>query len=66
MLLLLVFFLFVGYLGMYGAMQYYYSYIVGDVSAMPTALSLLTILAIPTMLLAALLNGRGVHKVKLM
>lgn len=66
MLLLLVYFLFVGYLGMYGAMQYYYSYIVGDVSAMPTALSLLTILAIPTMLLAALLNGKGVHKVKLM
>ena len=66
MLLLLVYFLFVGYLGMYGAMQYYYSYIVGDVSAMPTALSLLSILAIPTMLLAALLNGKGVHKVKLM
>ena len=66
MLLLLVYFLFVGYLGMYGAMQYYYSYIVGDVSAMPTALSLLTILAIPTMLLAAVLNGKGIHKVKLM
>lgn len=66
MLLLLVFFLFVGYLGMYGAMQYYYSYIVGDVSGMPTALSLLTILAIPTMLVAAYLNGKGVAKVKLM
>lgn len=66
MLLLLVYFLFLGYLGMYGAMQYYYSYIVCDVSAMPTALSLLTILAIPTMLLAAILNGKGVHKVKLM
>lgn len=66
MLLFLVYFLFVGYLGMYGAMQYYYSYIVGDVSAMPTALSLLTILAIPTMLLAAFLNGKGIHKVKLM
>ncbi len=66
MLLLLVYFLFVGYLGMYGAMQYYYSYIVGDVSAMPTAMALLTILAIPTMLLAAVLNGKGVHKVKLM
>ena len=51
---------------LFRSMQYYYSYIVGDVSAMPTALSLLTILAIPTMLLAALLNGRGVHKVKLM
>ncbi|MDO4305426.1 MAG: glycoside-pentoside-hexuronide (GPH):cation symporter [Eubacteriales bacterium] len=66
MLLLLVYFLFVGYLGMYGAMQYYYSYIVGDVSSMPTALSLLTILAIPTMLVAAYLNGKGVAKVKLM
>lgn len=50
---------------MYGAMQYYYSYIVGDVSAMPTALSLLTILAIPTMLVAAFLNGKGIHKVKI-
>lgn len=66
MLLLLVFFLFLGYLGMYGAMQYYYSYIVGDVSQMPTALSLLTLLAVPTMLIAAFLNGKGVHKVALM
>lgn len=66
MLLLLVYFLFLGYLGMYGAMQYYYSYIIGDVSAMPMALSLLTILAIPTMVLTAYLNGRGVAKVKLM
>lgn len=66
MLLLLVYFLFVGYLGMYGAMQYYYSYIIGDASSMPLALSLLTILAIPTMLVAAYLNGKGVAKVKLM
>ncbi len=50
MLLGLVFFLFLGYLGMYGAMQYYYSYIVGDASQMPTALTLLTLLAIPTLL----------------
>ena len=66
MLLLLVFFLFLGYLGMYGAMQYYYNYIVCDQSSMPIALSLLTILAIPTMVLAAYLNGRGIHKVTLM
>lgn len=66
MLLGLVFFLFLGYLGMYGAMQYYYSYIVGDASQMPTALTLLTLLAIPTMILAAYLNGKGVAKVKLM
>lgn len=66
MLLELVFFLFLGYLGMYGAMQYYYSYIVGDASQMPTALTLLTLLAIPTMILAAYLNGKGVAKVKLM
>ena len=65
MLLVLIFFMYAGYLGMYGAMQYYYSYIVGDVSAMPTALSLLTILAIPTMLVAAFLNGKGIHKVKI-
>ncbi|MDO4337790.1 MAG: glycoside-pentoside-hexuronide (GPH):cation symporter [Eubacteriales bacterium] len=66
MLLLLVYFLFVGYLGMYGAMQYYYKYIIGNESAMSLALSLLTILAIPTMLAAAYLNGKGVAKVKLM
>ncbi len=58
--------LFVGYLGMYGAMQYYYKYIIGNESAMSIALSLLTICAIPTMILAAALNGRGIHKVKLM
>lgn len=66
MLLLLVYFLFLGYLGMYGAMQYYYSYIVGDTSGMPLALTLLTAMAIPTMLVAAWLNGKGVHKVTLM
>ena len=66
LILILCFFLFVGYLGMYGAMQYYYTYIIGSTSAMPIALSLLTVCAIPTMLLAAALNGKGVAKVKLM
>lgn len=47
-------------------MQYYYKYIIGNESAMSIALSLLTICAIPTMILAATLNGRGIHKVKLM
>jgi GPH family glycoside/pentoside/hexuronide:cation symporter len=51
---------------MYAAMQYYYSYIIGSDSKMNLALSLLTILAIPMMLLAAYLNGKGVHKVKIM
>lgn len=60
-----VFFLFLGYLGMYGAMQYYYSYVVGDVSGMSIALTLLTLLAIPTMILAAYLNGKGIPKIKL-
>lgn len=60
-----VFFLFLGYLGMYGAMQYYYTYIVGDVSGMSLALTLLTLLAIPTMVLAAYLNGKGIAKIKL-
>ena len=66
MFLALVFFLFLGYLGMYAAMQYYYTYIVGNVNGMTTALTLLTLLAIPTMLVAAYLNGKGVAKVKLM
>ncbi|MDE7333864.1 MAG: glycoside-pentoside-hexuronide (GPH):cation symporter [Lachnospiraceae bacterium] len=65
MLLILIFVMYAGYLGMYGAMQYYYNYVIGDVSAMPTALSLLTILAIPTMIVAAFLNGKGIHKVKI-
>ena len=60
-----VFFLFLGYLSMYGAMQYYYTYIVGDVSGMSLALTLLTLLAIPTMILAAYLNGKGIAKIKL-
>lgn len=64
--LLLVFFLFLAYLGMYGAIQYYYTYIIGDVNLMSIAMSLLTILAIPAVLLAAYLNGKGVAKVKLM
>lgn len=66
LILLLVFFLFVGYLGMYGAMQYYYTYIIRDVNAMSIALSLLTIMGIPAMLIAAYLNGKGIAKVKLM
>lgn len=57
-----VFFLFLGYLSMYGAMQYYYTYIVGDVSGMSLALTLLTLLAIPTMILAAYLNGKGIDR----
>ena len=60
-----VFFLFLGYLSMYGAMQYYYTYIVGDVSGMSLALTLLTLLAIPTMIFAAYLNGKGIAKIKL-
>ena len=66
MFLALVYFLFLGYLGMYAAMQYYYTYVIGNVNQMSFALTLLTLLAIPTMLLAANLNARGVHKVKLM
>lgn len=66
MILILCYCLFVGYLGMYAAMQYYYTYVIGDASGMPIALTLLTVCAIPTMLLAAALNGKGVAKVKLM
>lgn len=66
LILALCYCLFVGYLGMYAAMQYYYKYIIGNEMAMTIALSLLTVCAIPTMILAATLNGRGVHKVKLM
>lgn len=66
MFLFQVFFLFLGYLGMYAAMQYYYTYVIGNVNDMTLALTLLTLLAIPTMILAAILNTRGVPKIVLM
>lgn len=54
--------LFIGYFCMYGAMQYYYTYVLADPGAQPMGATLLTACAIPTMILAASLNGKGFSK----
>lgn len=58
--------LFVGFFCMFGAMQYYYTYVIADPGAMPLGSTLLTVCAIPTMILAAALNGKGISKRNLM
>ncbi len=58
--------LFMGYFCMYGAMQYYYTYVLADPGAQPLGSTLLTVCAIPTMILAAALNGKGFSKRNLM
>ncbi len=62
LLILFCFSYFLGYLGMYASIQYYYTYIIGDVSAMTTALTLLTLCGIPAMLGAAFMNSHGIIK----
>jgi len=58
--------LFIGYFCMFGAMQYYYTYVLADPGAQPLGSTLLTACAIPTMVLAAFLNGKGISKRNLM
>lgn len=58
--------LFIGYFCMFGAMQYYYTYVLADPGAQPLGFTLLTACAIPTMVLAASLNGKGISKRNLM
>ncbi|MDD3361553.1 MAG: glycoside-pentoside-hexuronide (GPH):cation symporter [Hespellia sp.] len=52
------FVLFIGYYAMYNAIQYYFTYVLGDVSKMSLAVSLLTITPIVTQLLSTLLNAK--------
>ncbi len=66
MIILYVFFFFAGYLGMMSAIQYYFTYVVGNTAAMSLAMSLMTIIPLPVMVLAAYLNAKGVGKAKLM
>ena len=62
-----VFSTYLGLLAMYAAIQYYYTYIIKNVSVMSLALTLLTIVAIPMMMLGAFLNNKkNVDKVKIM
>lgn len=65
-LLASTFTLFMGYFCMYGAMQYYYNYVLADPGAQPLGATLLTVCAIPTMVVAAALNGKGISKRNLM
>ena len=65
-LLASTFCLFVGYFCMFGAMQYYYNYVLADPGSQPLGSTLLTVCAIPTMVLAAALNGKGFSKRNLM
>ncbi len=58
LLLAVVLFLFTGYYAMYGAIQYYFTYVIGDVSKMSLATSLLTITPIITQLLSSKLNQK--------
>lgn len=53
-----ILFLFVGYYCMFGAIQYYFTYVIGDVTKMSLATSLLTITPIITQLLSAKLNQK--------
>ena len=53
-----VLFLFTGYYCMFGAIQYYFTYVIGDVSKMSLATSLLTITPIITQLLSSKLNQK--------
>lgn len=65
MLIAYVFFFFLGYLGMMASIQYYFTYIIGSTSAMALAMSLMTLIPIPTMVLAAILNSKGIGKSRL-
>lgn len=60
------FFYFLGYLGMMAAIQYYFTYIIGDTAAMSVAMALMTAVPIPIMLIAAKLVAKGIGKAKLM
>lgn len=66
MILLYVFFNFLGYLAMMAAIQYYFTYIIGNTAAMTLAMSIITLLPIPVMVFAAYLNAHGLGKAKLL
>ena len=56
LMLAYTFFLFVGYLGMFASIAYYFKYIVGNEMATSVAVTIATIVPIVSMLLAAQLN----------
>lgn len=50
---------------MFASIQYYYTYIIGSTSDMSLAMSLMTIIPIPVMLLGGVLNSKGIGKGRL-
>lgn len=65
MLLTDSFFYFLGYLAMVAAIQYYFTYVIGNTDAMSLALTLMTAVPIPVMLFASWLVTKGVGKGRL-
>lgn len=61
-----LFFYFWGYLGMMASIQYYFTYVIGSTKAMSLAMTIMTVVPIPVMVLAAYLNAKGMGKAKLL
>ena len=66
MFIFFVIFFYLGYLVMYAAIQYYFTYIIGDTDLMSIAMSIMTIVPIPLFLLTSVLCARGVRKSSLL
>ena len=62
MFLFFVIFFYFGYLVMYAAIQYYFTYIVGDTKLMSIAMSIMTIVPIPIFMLTSVLCSKGIKK----
>lgn len=58
LMLALTFFLFVGYLGMFATLAYYFTYVVGNVNYTSTALSIMTLVPILSMVITPSLNKK--------
>lgn len=54
----MTFFLFVGYLGMFATLAYYFTYVVGNVNYTSTALSIMTLVPIISMVITPALNKK--------
>lgn len=66
MFIFFVIFFYLGYLVMYAAIQYYFTYIIGDTKLMSFAMSIMTIVPIPIFLLTSVLCAKGVKKSSLL
>ena len=66
MFIFFVIFFYLGYLVMYAAIQYYFTYIIGDTTLMSIAMSIMTIVPIPLFVLTSVLCAKGVKKSSLL